>query len=134
GRSENVLVRVLDGEELGTLFVPSRRDRTSSRSRWIGAARPAGVIVIDDGAARAVSERNTSLLPAGVKSVSGDFDKGDVVAVETTDGRRLAHGLTNYAAIDLDAIRGKKSVEVKAILQDRAYDEVIHRDNLVKLS
>ncbi len=133
GRTDNILVRLFDAEPLGTLFLPRRRDRSSSRARWIGAARPNGRIIVDDGAAKAIVERNVSLLPAGIAKIDGDFEKGDVVVIESADGRKLAHGLTNYAAIDLVQIRGKKSAEVRSILKERAYDEVVHRDNLVKL-
>jgi glutamate 5-kinase len=133
GRHERILVRIIEGEEVCTLFLPRRQDRTSSRARWIGAARPAGRIIVDDGASRAIVERNVSLLPAGVARIDGDFEKGDVVAIEASDGRKIAHGLTNYAADDLTQIRGKKSAEVRAMLKERAYDEVVHRDNLVKL-
>jgi glutamate 5-kinase len=134
GRSENVLVRLIAGEELGTLFLPRRQDRHSSRARWIGAARPVGRIIVDDGAAKAIAERNVSLLPAGIAKIAGDFEKGDVVVIESADGRKIAHGLTNYSAVDLNEIRGKKSAEVRTLLQERAYDEVVHRDNLVKLT
>jgi glutamate 5-kinase len=134
GRSENVLVRLLAGEELGTLFLPGRQDRTSSRARWIGAARPEGRIIVDDGAAKAIADRDVSLLPAGITKIAGEFEKGDVVAIESSDGRKIAHGLTNYSSADLAEIRGKKSAEVRTLLQDRAYDEVVHRDNLVKLT
>jgi glutamate 5-kinase len=94
GRAPDVLPRLLAGEELGTLFVPSARKRTG-RSRWIGSARPAGVIVIDDGAARALVERNKSLLPAGVTKVDGDFAKGDVVDIRDGRGIAIARGLSN---------------------------------------
>ena len=134
GRSENVLIRLIAGELLGTLFLPRRKDRTSSRARWIGAARPTGQIIVDDGAAKAIVERNVSLLPAGVSRIEGEFEKGDVIAIQTSDGRKLAHGLTNYSSDDLSSIRGKKSAEVRAMLKERAYDEVVHRDNLVKLT
>jgi glutamate 5-kinase len=130
GRMEDVLLKVLDGEEIGTLFAPACR-KLSSRSRWIGAVRPAGTIVVDDGAVRALIEKNRSLLPAGILRVDGDFQRGDVVAIESPDGRSIARGLTNYAAADIDRIRGRKTVEVRAILAEGAYDEVIHRDNLV---
>lgn len=133
GRSPDVLVRLIAGEEVGTLFLPRRKDRSSSRARWIGAARPLGRILVDEGAAKAISERDVSLLPAGIASIAGDFEKGDVVAIEAPDGRKLAHGLTNYGASDLKDIRGKKTSEVRALLKERAYDEVVHRDNLVKL-
>lgn len=133
GRAENVLVRLIDGEELGTLFLPRKSARATGRSRWIGAARPAGTITVDDGAAKAIADRNVSLLPAGIAAVSGQFDKGDVVAIATAAGDKIAHGLTNYSAGDIELIRGKRTAEIRSLLQERAYDEVIHRDNLVKL-
>ncbi len=130
GRSENILTHILDGEEVGTLFVPASR-KMSSRNRWIGSARATGTIVIDDGAAKAVSQNNRSLLPAGIIKVEGDFERGDVVAIHGADGRLLARGLSNYAAGDVDKIRGKKTAEVRSLLHEAAYDEVVHRDNLV---
>jgi len=131
GRMPDVLTRILDGDEtVGTLFVPASRKR-SSRSRWIDSARPAGSIVVDEGCASAL-RKNKSLLPAGVVRVEGTFDPGDVVSVTSaTDGQTIARGLSNYTATDIEKIRGKKSTEVRALLAEGAYDEVIHRDNLV---
>jgi glutamate 5-kinase len=130
GRMTDVLTRILDGEEVGTLFVPSARKR-SSRSRWIGAARPVGAIVIDDGAVRALVEKNRSLLPAGIVSVEGTFGRGDLVAIRSTGGKIIARGLSNYAAEQVEQVRGKKTQDVRTLLGDAAYDEVVHRDNLV---
>ena len=130
GRMDDVLPRILDGEPLGTLFVPAAR-KLSGRSRWIGAARAAGSIVVDDGAVRALAEKNRSLLPAGILKVEGDFARGDVVSIRAADGRLVARGLTNYAAADVEKIRGMKTQDVRAALGDGAYDDVVHRDNLV---
>jgi glutamate 5-kinase len=130
GRMENVLPRVLDGEEVGTLFVPAGR-RRSGRSRWIGSARAAGRILVDPGAVAAVAQKNRSLLPAGIVRVEGTFERGDVVEIVAPDGQCVARGLTNYASADVERIRGKKTHEVRALLADGAYDEVVHRDNLV---
>lgn len=130
GRMENVLTRLLDHEEIGTLFVPRARKR-SSRSRWIGAAQTIGTIVVDDGAVRALVEKNCSLLPAGIVNVQGNFARGDIVAIAATDGRIIARGLCNYASADVDRIKQKKTQEVRAALAESAYDEVVHRDNLV---
>ena len=130
GRTENVLPRLLDGEELGTLFAPAAR-KLSSRSRWIGSARPAGSIHVDEGAVRALVERNKSLLPAGITRVEGDFARGDVVVILSPDGTAIARGLSNYTATDVQRILGKKTAEVRALLAEAAYDEVVHRDNLV---
>ena len=130
GRMENVLTNLLAGSEVGTLFVPGAKKR-SARSRWIGSARPVGTIVVDDGAVKALVEKNRSLLPAGIKSVTGGFSRGDVVAINSADGRLIARGLSNYSVSEIEVIRGKKTIEVRAILQESAYDEVVHRDNLV---
>jgi glutamate 5-kinase len=130
GRMENVIVRILDGEELGTLFVPAGRKR-SGRSRWIGSARAEGRVHVDEGAARALVEKNRSLLPAGIVRVEGTFGRGDVVEILSPDGACIARGLSNYAAGDVERIRGKKTQEVRALLAEGAYDEVVHRDNLV---
>jgi glutamate 5-kinase len=130
GRMADVLPRLLAGESLGTLFVPTGR-KWSSRSRWIGAARPVGTLFVDDGAAAALTEKNKSLLPAGIVRVEGDFERGDVVAVRKSDGVQIARGLSNYAAEDVRRILGKRTREVREILAEGAYDEVVHRDNLV---
>lgn len=131
GRMPQVLVRLLDGEEVGTLFTPPGTQKRSSRSRWIGSVRPAGSIVVDDGAIRAVAEQNRSLLPAGILKVEGDFERGDCVAIRSAAGTIVARGLSNYAAADVERVRGKKTAEVRALLGEAAYDEVVHRDNLV---
>ena len=130
GRTHSILPRLLDGEDLGTLFVPASR-KLSSRSRWISSARPAGTIYVDDGAVRALVEKNKSLLPAGIVKVEGDFARGDIVAICTPGGSVIARGLSNYAAADVERIRGKKTAEVRSMLAEAAYDEVVHRDNLV---
>lgn len=130
GRTENVLPRLLDGEELGTLFAPAGK-KASSRSRWIGSARAAGIIVVDDGAVSALVEKNRSLLPAGIVRVEGEFQRGDVVNIHSSKDVPIARGLSNYSAEDVERIRGKKTAEVRAALAEAAYDEVVHRDNLV---
>ena len=130
GRMPQVLTRLLDGEDVGTLFVPSAKKR-SSRSRWIGSARPVGVIVVDDGAVRALVEKNRSLLPAGVMRVEGEFHRGDLVAIQSSAGVTIARGLSNYAAEQVEQVRGRKTAEVRELLGEAAYDEVVHRDNLV---
>jgi glutamate 5-kinase len=130
GRTENILPRLLDAEELGTLFLPAGR-KLSSRSRWIGSVRPAGTITVDDGAARALVEQHRSLLPAGIVEVEGSFDRGDVVTIRTRDGSRIGRGLCNYSAEQVERIRGKRTQAVRELLAEAAYDEVVHRDNMV---
>jgi len=130
GRMSGVLTRIMDLEPVGTLFVPAARKRRS-RSRWIGSVRPAGAVVVDAGAAAAVGQRNKSLLPAGIVRVEGRFDRGDVIAIRDPDGRMIARGLSNYASADVERIRGRRTAEIRAMLGAAAYDEVVHRDNLV---
>ena len=130
GRMPDVLARLLDGEEVGTLFLPSAKKR-NSRSRWIGAARPVGAIVIDDGAVKALCEKNRSLLPAGVVRVEGNFRRGDLVAIQSLTGQIVARGLSNYGSDQVEQVRGRKTSEVRELLGEAAYDEVVHRDNLV---
>ena len=130
GREKDVLVRLMDGEDVGTLFAPSVKKR-SSRSRWIGAVRPAGSIIVDAGAVAALVEKNRSLLPAGIVRVEGAFERGDVVSIIGPDGVELARGLTNYTAADISRILGRKTADVRAMLGEAAYDEVVHRNNLV---
>ena len=131
GRVPDVLPRLLAGEELGTMFLPAASRKRGGRGRWIGSARTAGTIVVDEGAAAALAQKNRSLLPAGIVRVEGSFARGDVVAIVTSSGQVVARGLTNYAVADLEQIRGKKTADVRAMLKERAYDEVVHRDNLV---
>ncbi len=126
----HVLLRLLAGETLGTVFVPAER-KLSSRRRWIGqASRPAGKISIDSGAVEALQRRGRSLLPSGVTGVSGQFGKGAVVAVTDAAGRQVARGLTNYSAEQLGKIKGLKTGQITKVLGDKPYDEVIHRNNL----
>jgi glutamate 5-kinase len=127
-----VLPRILRGEEIGTLFVPSHKPRTS-RSRWIGSVRPAGSIVVDSGAEKALVEKKRSLLPAGVVKVIGPFGRGDIVSIVSPEGREIARGLSNYGHAQVDLIRGRKTAEVRSMLGEFVYDEVVHRDNLAVL-
>ncbi len=113
-----------------TWFLPASEPRTA-RKRWIaGTINVAGVLVVDDGAAKALA-RGGSLLPAGIVGVEGSFEPGDVVIVRGRNGRELARGLAAYASGDAQAIAGHKSGEFETILGYRGRDELIHRDDLV---
>jgi glutamate 5-kinase len=126
-------LRPLSAIEAGaraTWFIPASEPRTA-RKRWIaGALNTAGVLVVDDGAATALA-RGTSLLPTGVVSVDGNFERGDAVIVRSSDGREVARGLSAYSSSDAQTIAGHKSNEIEAILGYRGGDEIIHRDDLV---
>ncbi|CAO3447498.1 glutamate 5-kinase [Azospirillum largimobile] len=119
-----------DGGALCTWFLPSA-EPTSARKAWIaGHVNATGVLVVDDGAMRALSH-GASLLPAGVSAVQGEFDRGDVVIVRTQDGREVARGLVAYSADDARKILRHKSTEIPEILGYQGRDEMIHRDDLV---
>jgi glutamate 5-kinase len=133
GREPDVIVRALAGEDLGTLFVPST-GVLSSRKHWIAyGAKPAGKLVVDDGAIRALRDGGKSLLPAGIISVQGDFQLGDTVSVVAANGSELARGLVAYPADELRKIQGLQSAVIEARLGAKTIDEAIHRDDLVIL-
>jgi glutamate 5-kinase len=133
GRLPTVLTDLLSGADVGTLFAPGA-DALSARKHWIAyGARPAGRLVIDDGAARAVTGAGKSLLPAGITAVDGEFAAGETVSVVAADGRELARGLVAYDAEDLRKIRGLQSADFEATLGYRGSGEAIHRDDLVIL-
>ena len=115
-----------------TWFLPEPAGR-SARKRWIaGSLAPLGVLVVDDGAARALA-RGSSLLPAGLRAVEGEFRRGDPVSVRNAAGQEVARGLVAYDAGDAARIAGHRSEQLEAILGWRGRDEIIHRDDLVVL-
>lgn len=132
GREPGVIRRIMAGEEIGTLFVANARGRVNARKQWLGfAAHPRGVLTVDPGAARALTERGSSLLPVGVRAVTGAFSAGDVVAVHTPEGIEVARGLVNYPHAEMEQIAGKHTAQIEHILGYHPYDEAIHRDNLI---
>lgn len=134
GTEKNAINRVLQGEELGTLFV-SRENRLQFRKRWLAfGAKIAGSIVVDDGCAKAIRKAGgCSILPAGVFAVQGEFLPGSTVSVIDKDAHELARGLVHYSSAELEQIKGCNSGEIANILGHKNFDEVIHRDDLVIL-
>lgn len=133
GREPRVLVKLFDGNanKIGTVFTPASK-KLNSRSRWIGLTRrPAGTIIVDDGADQALRRQGRSLLAIGIVEIQQRFDRGQVVRVRNREGLEIARGLTNYSADELNQIKGKRSNQIDKILGKPAYAEVIHRDNLV---
>jgi len=129
GRRAGALGRVLAGEDEGTRFL-ARPARYSSFKLWLKYAKPShGVVVVDPGAARALSEGGTSLLPVGVVEVRGSFGAGDAIEVHQ-DGRLVGKGICNYSAVELRRIQGLKSAQVLEVLP-RATEEAVHRDYFV---
>jgi glutamate 5-kinase len=129
GLSDTALPAALAGEAVGTRF-PARAARYSSFKLWLRYAKPShGTVVIDSGAARALREGGTSLLPVGIVDVRGGFDAGD--AVHVSEGAIvIGKGICNYSAEELRRVKGMKSAQVREVLP-RATDEAVHRDYFV---
>jgi len=120
----------IEASARASLFL-ARAEPRSARKAWIaGAVNPAGSVVVDDGAANALRQ-GKSLLPAGVVSVEGAFERGDCVIIRTKAGTEAGRGLSAYASGDIQRIAGHKSGEIAAILGYRGRNEIIHRDDLV---
>lgn len=131
GREPEVLLRIREGGALGTLFMPSR-GRTAARKQWLaGHLQCRGRLVLDEGAVRVLCQSGRSLLPVGVRSVEGDFKRGEVVACVDEAGREIARGLVNYSAVEARKIMGKSSDSILELLGYVDEPELIHRDNLV---
>ncbi len=131
GKHEGVIAEVLNGEEIGTFFAP-RQKRAKARMQWIAFGRtPAGDIVVDDGAKKAITEGKKSLLPIGLKEVRGDFCEGDTVAVYSLSGQEIARGLVNFSSSEAVKIMGKNTSELAELLGAECCETLIHRDNLV---
>ncbi|MGH6880891.1 glutamate 5-kinase [Hypericibacter sp.] len=129
GRMMNPLRAIREGGTC-TWFLPAATPLTA-RKTWIqGALKPVGKLVVDDGALKALSS-GKSLLPAGVVTVEGRFERGDAVVVADAQGREIARGLSAYSAEDARRIKGHKSREIETLLGYRGRDEMIHRDDLV---
>ncbi|MFP4446435.1 MAG: glutamate 5-kinase [Desulfosudaceae bacterium] len=131
GRKKDILTDLFAGRPLGTYFEPGTR-KLPSRKRWIAfSCKPRGTLTLDDGAARAITERGKSLLPGGISAAFGEFGVGAPVELINRAGQRLGVGLVNYSAADIRTIMGLKSTHIKKILGHQPYDEVVHRNNLV---
>jgi glutamate 5-kinase len=129
GLSPGTIAAVAGGARVGTAF-PAREGRYSSFKLWLKYAKPVrGRVLVDAGAARALREGGTSLLPVGVVDVSGSFDAGDAVEI-AYDESPVGKGISNYSASELRQVRGLKSSQVRAVLP-RASEEAIHRDYFV---
>lgn len=133
GREAQVLSRLADGEAIGTqLTAPTTR--MAARKQWMADhLQLAGTLTVDEGAARALRERGTSLLPVGVTRVDGRFLRGDVVACVDQDGAEVARGLANYGSEEARLIMRRPTRDIEGILGYLVEPELIHRDNMVSL-
>ncbi|MBF7687235.1 glutamate 5-kinase [Acinetobacter rathckeae] len=133
GDSEQVLVRLMQGEELGTLFVVDG-DPIAARKQWLAAhLQTAGRLLLDDGAVKAIKAQHRSLLPVGVQGVQGHFERGDVVECVDLQGQRVAVGRVNFSAKHAETIKGLATDKVQQVLGADVLRslEMIHRDQMV---
>lgn len=133
GRAKNIICRIMDGENCGTVFT-GKKASVAAKKRWIAySSRPKGSMHIDDGAKEALIKRGKSLLASGITSVTGNFDPGDTVCIVDRDSKELGRGIAGYSSEDIGKIKGHKTQELKNILGKSGPDEVINRDDLVIL-
>lgn len=133
GKRSGVIIAALQGEDVGTLFLPSDIG-LNRRKHWIAyTLRPSGKIFVDDGARNAVLKKGKSLLPSGIVRVEGRFERGACVRLCGLDGLEFARGLSDYSSAESVRLIGCKSSEIEGILGYHYGDVVVHRDNLVLL-
>jgi glutamate 5-kinase len=131
GREPDILLRLADGEPVGTLLLPTA-GTMASRKQWLaGQLQVRGRLMLDEGAVRVLKEAGRSLLPVGVTGVEGTFLRGDLVACVDPQGHEIARGLANYNAQEARRIRGQPSSRIEELLGYVDEPELIHRDNLV---
>mgnify|MGYP001575876731 FL=1 len=131
GRENDILQQVFEGREVGTWLFP-KTGKIRARKQWIaGQARLNSQLLVDDGAAKVLQNDGRSLLPIGIRSVRGQFSRGDIVSVCRESGEEIARGIVNYSAPEARKIIGRPSSEIGGILGYVDDPEMIHRDNLV---
>ena len=131
GRETDVLLRLCDGESIGTLL-QARTAKVAARKQWMADhLQLRGSVTVDAGAVSKLVSEGKSLLPIGVTDVVGDFVRGDVIAVKSAQGEDIARGLANYSAAEARLIARKPSSQIESLLGYTNEPELIHRDNLV---
>ena len=131
GKYKNPIKEIFESQRC-TWFLP-KISKLDARKQWIiGSIAPKGEIIIDQGAAKAISN-GKSLLPAGVKKINGTFEKGDHILVKDQNYVEFARGLTSFSSIEIEKIKGSHSSKIKNILGYSSREEIIHKDDLVKV-
>jgi glutamate 5-kinase len=131
GKACRAIARALSGE-IGSKFLPNNAVLLKSKKRWIAfGSTPCGTLIINSGASKHIVHGGSSLLPAGIVEVTGEFSGGDMIAVVDETGLTVARGIVNYSADSLRQIMGKQSTAIEETLGTAGPDEAVHRDNLV---
>ncbi len=131
GRRAAIIPDVLGGMDIGTIFAPPRRQLSGKRKWIVSSVRTSGVVVVDEGAVRALRDDGRSLLPAGVVAIEGRFDVGDALLVRDQQGQPLGRGLSRYQSEDVRRVLGLRTEQIAAILGWLPAPELIHRDDFV---
>ncbi len=131
GKTPENISHILAGEAIGTQFQPHPRPH-NARKHWIAHALvPIGKLILDDGAAKAITKLGKSLLAAGITAVEGDFQSQEAVCLYDASGAEIARGLVNYSSDELQRIQGRQSEDIPQVLGYAGAETVVHRDNLV---
>ncbi len=132
-RDGDVVAKILAGEDVGTLFLPTGTP-LASRKHWIAyTLKPHGVVVVDRGAAKALSAGKVSLLPSGVVGVRGDFEAGDAVSIVDLEGVEIARGLARYGTSHAARLAGARSHEIEGRIGRHDGDVIVHKDDMVNM-
>jgi len=133
GNEKSTLLKIADGNFVGTLLTTSK-ETLSARKQWLAnQSHVKGTITIDSGAVSALEKSGKSLLPIGVKSIIGEFKRGEIVSCVDGSGKEIARGLSNYNSMQARLIIGKSSKDIQKLLDCVEEDEIIHRDNMILL-
>ena len=133
GKRENSLLNIFNGMDYGTVILPVK-ERLKGRKHWIAyTLKPQGKLILDDGAAQAITEKGRSLLPSGIRKVEGEFEIGELVSCFNSSAVEISRGLCSYGSSEVRKILGKKSSEIEEVLGYRYSDEIIHRNEMVIL-
>ena len=134
GKRENSLLNIFNGHEYGTVVLPTK-ERLRGKKHWIAyTLKPHGKLILDEGAAEAITKKGRSLLPSGIKEVEGEFGIGELVSCFNSSAVEISRGLCSYGSSEVRKILGKKSSEIEDVLGYRYSDEIIHRNEMVILS
>ena len=132
GGMDGVLNKLGAGEDVGTVFPARLGGAMPAWKRWLGfSTRPQGSLILDAGASRAVREQGKSLLPIGIAGVKGHFGKGAAISLVDDAGVEFGRGLSNFSSGELEKIKGLRTEQIHKVAGPVAYDEAVHRDNLV---
>jgi glutamate 5-kinase len=130
GNTKDALRKAM-AEEIGTVFSPKQNPKLSERKHWLAfASDPKGKIVVNEKAMQCAIGKNCGIIPADVLSVSGNFDKGDVIEIASLDGTVLCKGITNYFSHEMEKIKSKSTEDIYHEL-GFAYAEVVSSSDMV---